>query len=166
MPPESRESTQRFPQSGRRTRPKALGPPFPWLALILKVAFALIGMGAYISLFFPDFEIVPVALVIAILLAALGLAVSVVSAPAQASSESPVLSRILASGTLRVGMSGGQPPLNFKSKSGALLGLEVDLANLLAGAMRVELEIVNRPFGELLGAMGEGAVDMVMSVPA
>jgi len=39
-----------------------------WLALILKVAFALIGMGAYIALFLPDLEIVPVAVVIALLL--------------------------------------------------------------------------------------------------
>jgi len=39
-----------------------------WLALILKVAFALIGMGAYIALFLPELEIVPVALVIAVVL--------------------------------------------------------------------------------------------------
>ena len=30
-----------------------------WLALIFKVAFALIGMGAYLNLFFPSFEILP-----------------------------------------------------------------------------------------------------------
>ncbi len=54
---------------------RALGPFFgtiggigTWLALILKVAFALIGMGAYISLFLPSLPIVPVALVIAVLL--------------------------------------------------------------------------------------------------
>ena len=100
---------------------------------------------------------------IAILLAALGLAVSVVSAPAQASSESPVLSRILASGTLRVGMSGGQPPLNFKSKNGTLMGLEVDLARALAGIMSLELKIVEKPFPELLGALSAGEVDLVIS---
>ena len=100
---------------------------------------------------------------IAILLAALGLAVSLVSAPTEASSESPVLSRILASGTLRVGMSGGQPPLNFKSKSGALLGLEVDLAQGLAGIMGLELKIVEKPFSELLGALAGGDVDLVIS---
>ena len=100
---------------------------------------------------------------IAILLAAFGLAVSVVSAPAQASSESPVLSRILASGTLRVGMSGGQPPLNFKSKSGALLGLEVDLAHALAEIMSLELKIVEKPFSELLGALAGDEVDLVIS---
>jgi ABC-type amino acid transport substrate-binding protein len=77
--------------------------------------------------------------------------------------ESPVLDRIVQSGTLRVGMSATQPPFNVRGRSGQMLGLEVDLANLIAGAMGVELEIVNRPFGELLGAMDEGAVDMVMS---
>ena len=77
--------------------------------------------------------------------------------------ESPVLSRIVESGTLRVGMSATQPPFNVRGRSGQMLGLEVDLANLIAGAMGVELEIVNRPFGELLGAMEDGAVDMVMS---
>jgi APA family basic amino acid/polyamine antiporter len=39
-----------------------------WLALIFKVAFALIGMGAYLSLFFPSFEILPLAITIAIML--------------------------------------------------------------------------------------------------
>lgn len=39
-----------------------------WLALILKVAFALIGMGAYISLFLPKAPIIPIAILIALLL--------------------------------------------------------------------------------------------------
>ncbi len=42
-----------------------------WLALILKVAFALVGMGAYITLFFPDQEITPIALGIALVLGGL-----------------------------------------------------------------------------------------------
>ncbi len=41
-----------------------------WLALILKVAFALIGMGAYIALFFPDLQIKPIAVCIALVLGA------------------------------------------------------------------------------------------------
>ena len=100
---------------------------------------------------------------IAILLAVLGLAASLVSAPARASSESPILSRILSSGTLRVGMSGGQPPLNFKSKSGELMGLEVELAQALAGIMNLELKIVEKPFSKLLGALAGGEVDLVIS---
>jgi amino acid transporter len=39
-----------------------------WLALILKVAFALIGMGAYVNLFFPNIGIIPFAIVIALIL--------------------------------------------------------------------------------------------------
>jgi polar amino acid transport system substrate-binding protein len=100
---------------------------------------------------------------IAILLAAFGFAAAAVSAPAQAASESPILSRILSSGTLRVGMSGGQPPLNFRSKSGELMGLEVDMAGALAGLMNLELKIVEKPFSELLGALAAGKVDLVIS---
>jgi amino acid transporter len=44
-----------------------------WAALVLKVSFALIGMGAYIKLFFPALNIVPVAVVIALVLGSLSL---------------------------------------------------------------------------------------------
>ncbi len=44
-----------------------------WSALVLKVAFALIGMGAYIKLFFPTVQIVPVAVGIALVLGMLSL---------------------------------------------------------------------------------------------
>src|SRR3989304_6690706 len=44
-----------------------------WAALVLKVAFALIGMGAYINLFFPQFNIIPIAVAIAIILAVVSL---------------------------------------------------------------------------------------------
>ncbi len=44
-----------------------------WLALVLKVAFALIGMGVYIGLFVPDLPIIPVAIAIAIGLGVLNL---------------------------------------------------------------------------------------------
>ncbi len=44
-----------------------------WLALILKVAFALIGMGAYISLFLAKLEIIPIAVALAVALGLLNL---------------------------------------------------------------------------------------------
>ncbi|MCF7708486.1 MAG: amino acid permease [Verrucomicrobia bacterium] len=59
---------------------RALGPMFgtiggigSWLALILKVAFALIGMGAYIAVFFPDINVKPLAVFLAIALGAVNL---------------------------------------------------------------------------------------------
>lgn len=44
-----------------------------WLALVLKVAFALVGMGAYVALFVADLAITPVAVVLAVALGALNL---------------------------------------------------------------------------------------------
>lgn len=84
-------------------------------------------------------------------------------ANAEEAASSTGLSRIVSSGTLRVGMSGAQPPLNFKGKDGTMQGLEVDLARSLAGLMGVELQIVERPFSELLGALAGGQVDLVSS---
>lgn len=42
-----------------------------WLALILKVSFALVGMGAYIALFVPDISQTPIALSLALVIGAL-----------------------------------------------------------------------------------------------
>ena len=84
-------------------------------------------------------------------------------ASSAATAQSPVLNRVIKSGTLRVGMSADQPPLNVKSKSGQMIGLEVDLAKGLAYALGFEVEIVERPFGQLLPALKKGKVDMVVS---
>lgn len=45
-----------------------------WATLILKVAFVLIGMGAYLRLYFPSLDILPVAIVIAIILTLVNIA--------------------------------------------------------------------------------------------
>jgi polar amino acid transport system substrate-binding protein len=82
---------------------------------------------------------------------------------AAANPNAPVLARVVERGELRVGMSGGQPPFTMKSKDGDLFGYEVDLAEMLAGAMGVKLTLVEKPFGELLGALAKGEVDAVMS---
>ncbi|MEM8767936.1 MAG: transporter substrate-binding domain-containing protein [Pseudomonadota bacterium] len=82
---------------------------------------------------------------------------------ASAAEQSPVLARIAETGTLRVGMSAGQPPFNFESREGKTIGMDVDLAGLLAVALNVELEIVDMPFGELLTSLENGKVDLVIS---
>lgn len=59
---------------------RTMGPLFgtvgglgTWLALVLKVSFALIGMGAYVKLYFPNLPMLPVCLGIALLLGVLHL---------------------------------------------------------------------------------------------
>jgi ABC-type amino acid transport substrate-binding protein len=91
--------------------------------------------------------------------------VALVGAPADAiaADNAPVLSRIVDSGTFKVGMSGTQPPFSVVSKTGSLIGYEVDLANLLADAMGVNAEFVQKPFGELLPALEKGEIDAIMS---
>ncbi len=86
------------------------------------------------------------------MLALIGGAADVVAAD-----NAPVLSRIVESGTLKVGMSGTQPPFTVISKSGSLIGYEVDLANILADAMGVKVEFVQKPFSELLPARSRRA---------
>ncbi|MFT4520099.1 MAG: polar amino acid transport system substrate-binding protein [Halioglobus sp.] len=77
--------------------------------------------------------------------------------------DSPVLDRVIASGTLKVAMSGDQPPFNAVSRDKSVIGFDVDLAKGIANAMKVELEIVQMPFGDLLSAVKKGKADMVMS---
>jgi ABC-type amino acid transport substrate-binding protein len=91
------------------------------------------------------------------------LALFVPAASASAQGSSAVLGRIVKDQKLRVGLSGSQPPLNFKSKDGQLMGLEVDLARGLAATMGVGVEFVEKPFGDLLDAVAKGEVDLVMS---
>jgi polar amino acid transport system substrate-binding protein len=76
---------------------------------------------------------------------------------------SPVLSRILQRGELIVGTSAKQPPLNGLDKEGRVIGLEPDLARLMAGALGVRVDFQTMPFFELLPALEAGKVDIVIS---
>jgi polar amino acid transport system substrate-binding protein len=80
-----------------------------------------------------------------------------------ASAESPVLDRVLKNRELRVATSGTQPPFNAISKDGELIGLEVDLARLLADSIGVDLSLTSMAFPDLLPALQQGKVDMVLS---
>ena len=74
-----------------------------------------------------------------------------------------VLDGIVERGEIRVGMTGSQPPLNVKSKSGSIIGYEVDLVEILAESMGVKAKLVILPFPELLPALKKGDIDMVVS---
>ena len=93
----------------------------------------------------------------------LSLAIAVTLAATSVDAASPVLERVTKKGQLRVGMSGEQMPLNGLDASGKFIGLEPELAEHLAEAMNVELEIVKISFPELLPALQRGEVDLVMS---
>jgi polar amino acid transport system substrate-binding protein len=83
--------------------------------------------------------------------------------PVYARGESPILERIAKSGTLRVAMSAGQPPYNMRTSDEAIIGMDVDLAGLLARALDVDLKIETMLFTDLLDALEKGEVDLVIS---
>lgn len=76
---------------------------------------------------------------------------------------SPVLDRVVKNGVLKVAMSGDQPPFNAVSRDKSLIGFDVDLAQAMAGAMKVKLEIVEVPFGDLMSTLKSGKADMILS---
>jgi ABC-type amino acid transport substrate-binding protein len=78
-------------------------------------------------------------------------------------SGSPTLDRILFDGELRIGVSGDSPPMNVKDRNGELFGLEIDLARGLANSMGVAPVFIEMPFRDLLAAVAESDVDIVMS---
>jgi polar amino acid transport system substrate-binding protein len=78
-------------------------------------------------------------------------------------SASPVLDRIQQRGELLVATMGNMPPLNMTTKEDEIIGLEPDLARMMAGAMNVKVKFVKKPFSELLPALQSGEVDMVLS---
>jgi polar amino acid transport system substrate-binding protein len=85
------------------------------------------------------------------------------SAPAPAPSASPVLDRILSRGELKVGMSGDMPPLNMLTKEDKIIGLDADLAAMVADAMGVKLNVQKIAFAGLLPALESGSIDMIIS---
>lgn len=75
----------------------------------------------------------------------------------------PALERIQQRGELVVGTSGTQPPLTVKSKSGELIGMDMDMATMMSRAMGVKSKKVQMPFKDLLPALKAGKIDMIIS---
>jgi ABC-type amino acid transport substrate-binding protein len=79
------------------------------------------------------------------------------------SSSSPVMDRIVARGELRVGISGDMPPMNLLTKDDKIIGMDVDVATMIADAMGVRLSLQRIDFKGLLPALESGSIDMIVS---
>ena len=75
----------------------------------------------------------------------------------------PVLDRILAKKELVVGTAANMPPLNMTLKDGSIVGMEADLASLMASSLEVKLTLKPIHFNDLLPALEAGQVDLIMS---
>lgn len=70
---------------------------------------------------------------------------------------------IIASGSLRIGLSGDQPPFSMKARDGETIGLDVDLGMALAAAMGLEAQLSLMDFADLLPALEADEIDVVIS---
>ena len=77
--------------------------------------------------------------------------------------SAPVLTHIKSKGELVLGTAGSMPPMNMTTREARVVGLDVDLARLMASAMGVKLRIETMPFAQLLDALESGVVDVVIS---
>jgi polar amino acid transport system substrate-binding protein len=78
-------------------------------------------------------------------------------------SSSPVIDRIRETHKIRVGTAGDYPPLTARTASGGVIGLDADLALALALILDVELELIVKPFHELLPAVQSHEIDLAIS---
>jgi ABC-type amino acid transport substrate-binding protein len=81
----------------------------------------------------------------------------------QTASSGTPLSAIQERGELVLGTSGNMPPMSQKLDDGKVVGFDIDLARLMASGMGVKLRIKTMSFSELLPALQNGDVDVVIS---
>ena len=63
-------------------------------------------------------------------------------------------------GKLRVGMAADYPPYESYDAQGNVVGLDADIAAMIAEKLGVELEIVPMEFDTIISAVTAGTVDM------
>ena len=73
------------------------------------------------------------------------------------------LQAIIRRGELRVGMQVGYVPFQMHGHDGNLVGLDVDLAEMVARSLNVVLRVVRLTWQELIPSLLEGKTDVVMS---
>ncbi|MAU61672.1 MAG: amino acid ABC transporter [Parvibaculum sp.] len=76
--------------------------------------------------------------------------------------ESPVLSRIEASGELRVGLTGDYKPFSWEGPEGTFRGLDADMASALAEELGVRLVIVKTSWPTLMEDLAADKYDIGM----
>jgi len=101
--------------------------------------------------------------VVGVVAVVLGLSFLAVALAGEATRVAPVLDRILAKKELVVGTAADMPPLNMTLKDGKIVGMEVDIATMMANSVEVKLTLKPMRFNELLPALEAGQVDLILS---
>lgn len=75
----------------------------------------------------------------------------------------PTITSIKNRGVLVVGTSADFPPFEYVNKSGAIVGLDIDIANAIAKELGVKLEVKDLSFDALISALQGKQVDLVIA---
>jgi polar amino acid transport system substrate-binding protein len=76
----------------------------------------------------------------------------------------PNVKRIQQAKVLKVGTGAGYYPFEMIDKSGNTVGFDMDIAQAMANALGVELQIVDfKDFDAILPALGAGQIDMILA---
>jgi len=77
--------------------------------------------------------------------------------------DSPTLNRVFTDQVLRVGVNPNFKPFSFE-KDGKRIGVDIDIANLLAKKLGVRAQIVTpASFSDLIPMLNEGKIDIIMA---
>ena len=88
---------------------------------------------------------------------------AVVAGAQSAVPDSPTLSRVFTDKVLRVGVNPNFKPFSFE-KDGKRIGVDIDIANLLAKKLGVRAQIVTpASFSDLIPMLNEGKIDIIMA---
>ena len=98
----------------------------------------------------------------------LGMAACGASAPEQTDDSAAAtgkIAEIQEKGQLVLGTASGYPPFEFVSieNNGAVIGIDVELAQAIADKLGVELVVQDMPFGELIMNLNSGVCDIVIA---
>ena len=78
-------------------------------------------------------------------------------------SAADLLDKVRARGTLKVALEGTYPPLNYKEKTGELVGYDVDVARLLAARLGVKVEFISSEWASILAGLAANKYDVIVS---
>jgi polar amino acid transport system substrate-binding protein len=97
------------------------------------------------------------------LLAGLGLIVAIIAAPITAMAKDDALNHIIKAGIVRVGVPDNFPPFGTLGPDGKLQGYDIDMATLIAEALKVKLELVPVASADRVAYLTAGKVDLMIS---
>ena len=96
-------------------------------------------------------------------LAASAIALSVAAAGAAEQCTNDVWNKVMKRGTLVLGVKADYKPWGFRDSSGALIGMEIDMAQDVADAMGVALKLIPVQSSNRMQFLEQGKIDMMIA---